>query len=63
MSPESRASIKCFEDNSKKFKNADLEKYNLYYGLAKLAHAMADVEAELKKVRDELKYIAARMKD
>jgi hypothetical protein len=46
----------CFYGNLKRIggHEADPEKYNLYFGLAKLAEAVSDVDRRVQLLRQEL---------
>jgi hypothetical protein len=57
----------CFYGNLKRIggREADPEKYNLYFGLAKLAEAVSDVDRRVQSLRQEVKDLrsANRMRD
>jgi hypothetical protein len=47
----------CFYGNLKRIggREADPEKYNLYFGLAKLAEAVSDVDRRVQSLAQEVK--------
>jgi len=52
----SQNALKCFEENIRLFGNArtEPEKFNLYNGLANLATAIKDMQAEIDSLRQEV---------
>jgi hypothetical protein len=57
---------KLFIDNSMRFSNSegtpeDVEKFNLYTGLAQMAEAIEGLELKLKQIESKLNYLQASL--
>lgn len=57
MSQASDTATRCFDENLRRYAPPDTqpEKFNLYHGFANLARAIADLEAEVGSLRQQIR--------
>lgn len=58
-----RAAIKCFDENRNLFGNPqqEPEKFNLYNGLAGLAEGIAQLQAQVATLTQEVTYLRSQL--